>query len=234
MLTSIKEKVEKLPFFGPIAIILYRKLRGVNKIEFETSDQYWEDRYRAGLTSGSGSYGRLAQFKADFLNNFVLKHSISNILEFGCGDGSQLELSIYQNYVGFDVAPTSISLCREKFANNPNYSFHLVGSDVFKYIDQADLVLSLDVIYHLIEDDVFENYMNKLFKSSSRFVIIYSYDYEKHYSSKHELGRNFTKWISNNIADWKLVEKVSSKYPYEPSNPNNTSKSEFFVFKKVC
>lgn len=38
----------------------------------------------------------------------------------------------------------------------------------------ADLSLSLDVIYHLVEDEVFETYINTLFKSARRYVIIYS------------------------------------------------------------
>lgn len=40
--------------------------------------------------------------------------------------------------------------------------------------ETADLTLSLDVIYHLIEDNVFFTYMDRLFDSSTKFVIIYS------------------------------------------------------------
>ena len=42
----------------------------------------------------------------------------------------------------------------------------------------ADLALSLDVIYHLTEDTVFEAYMRHLFAAGSRFVIIYATDRE--------------------------------------------------------
>ena len=41
---------------------------------------------------------------------------------------------------------------------------------------KADLSLSLDVIYHLVEDDVFEYYMRTLFEASNGYVIIYASD----------------------------------------------------------
>lgn len=34
------------------------------------SREYWEERYKSGRNSGARSYGRLAAFKADFINHF--------------------------------------------------------------------------------------------------------------------------------------------------------------------
>jgi len=160
----------------------------------------------------------------------VEKHRISTIVEFGCGDGAQLELADYPHYIGFDVAPTSVNLCREKFANKPEYSFHLVGSPVYSDVEPADLALSLDVIFHLVEDEVFETYMQKLFDSARKFVIIYAYDFEKTYASRHERGRNFTGWISRNASEWEMILHIPNRYPYDASDPENTSQSNFFVF----
>lgn len=44
-----------------------------------------------GGTSGAGSYGVLAEFKAEVINSLLLEHSILTAIEFGCGDGSQLK-----------------------------------------------------------------------------------------------------------------------------------------------
>src|SRR3989339_1402077 len=65
---------------------------------------FWEARYRSGGDSGLGSFGRLAQFKADVLNDFVRQAGIASIIEFGCGDGNQLRLAAYPSYVGLDVS----------------------------------------------------------------------------------------------------------------------------------
>jgi hypothetical protein len=41
-------------------------------------------------------------------------------------------------------------------------------------LGRFDLELSLDVIYHLVEDEVFDAYMRSLFAHAGRFVVIYS------------------------------------------------------------
>ena len=74
------------------------------------SKNYWEEHYQAGGNSGSGSYGRLASFKALIINEFVSENQISSVIEFGCGDGNQLALANYPEYVGLDVSPTTIKI----------------------------------------------------------------------------------------------------------------------------
>ena len=75
-----------------------------NSLAFRHSAQYWDDRYRLAGNSGAGSYGRLADFKANVLNEFVAREKIASVVEFGCGDGNQLSLSRYPRYTGFDVS----------------------------------------------------------------------------------------------------------------------------------
>ena len=65
------------------------------KPSFSGTINYWEDRYRTGHDSGAGSSGRLAAFKAEFLNGLVADHNVSSVIEFGCGDGRQLALAEY-------------------------------------------------------------------------------------------------------------------------------------------
>lgn len=74
-----------------------------------SSAAYWEQRYRAGGHSGAGSYGRLAAFKADFLNALIRDNAIATAtaIEFGCGDGNQLALLDIPDYVGLDIAPAA-------------------------------------------------------------------------------------------------------------------------------
>jgi hypothetical protein len=50
-----------------------------------SSNSYWEARYGAGGSSGAGSYGRLAAFKAAFVNAFVADNHIRSVLDLGCG-----------------------------------------------------------------------------------------------------------------------------------------------------
>lgn len=199
---------------------------------FSNSSQYWDDRYKVGGNSGAGSYGRLAQFKASVLNDFVLMHGINSVVEYGCGDGAQLELAIYPEYTGFDVSPKAVAICQNKFSGRPNYRFF----ETKTLLDREggfDLAISLDVIYHLIEDDVFDAYMKRLFASSNRFVIIYSNNIEKKFESPHVRGREFTLWCDEFAKDWKLFQVIENRYPYDPAVPNDTSHSDFHIFKRV-
>lgn len=226
MYKKIKNILRNTPYLGGVLVKANKLIRpGVN---FLNSSQYWDDRYKLGGSSGSGSYGRLAEFKARVLNDFVEKRGIHSVIEWGCGDGNQLMLAVYPKYLGLDVSPAAIKMCEEKFQFNDNYQFKAVN----QYLgEQSDLAISLDVIYHLVEDDVFHAYMEKLFSSSNRFVIIYAYNFTKTYESPHEVGREFMVWVQENAPQWKLIDKIKNEFPYNPNDPSNTSQSDFYIFE---
>lgn len=232
MLPNFRSVVKNTPLLGPLAIRLASKFSIISKLRFENSAQYWEDRYKFGGNSGSGSYNNLAKFKAEIINAFVTEHDLKTIVEFGCGDGEQLKLLTFSDYVGFDISPTSIEMCTKKFSHDDSYSFFLVGSDKYNSHQKFDAAISLDVIYHLVEDEIYEAYIKKLFSSSERFVIIYAYSFEKTYASKHERGRDFLVWIDENINGWQFMQKIDNRYPYDPKRPTLTSQADFYIFEK--
>jgi len=55
------------------------------------SGSYWEDRYATGDDSGLGSYDELARYKAQIINEFVREKQVDSVVDFGCGDGNQLQ-----------------------------------------------------------------------------------------------------------------------------------------------
>lgn len=233
MIAHVKQVIHSLPGIGPGIRTVYRRLTRTPDLVFRRSEQYWEDRYRRGGNSGSGSYGRLAAFKAEVLNQFVASHSVTSVVEFGCGDGAQLRRACYPRYTGFDVSPSAVDFCKQSFAANTDMEFFLCGSAEYDAFPQADLALSLDVIFHLIEDDVYERYMRKLFGSATRYVIIYSYDFEQLYDARHERGRAFSRWIAENAPEWELCKRIANRYPFDPQSPHSTSQAEFFIYEKT-
>lgn len=195
---------------------------------FDSSAQYWEERYRRGGNSGAGSYNRLAAFKAEVLNEFVSANQIQTVIEFGSGDGAQLALAQYPNYTGVDISPTVIEATRLKFAGDSTKRF-ILDTDITD-ADRADLALSLDVIYHLVEDDVFDKYMSALFSSAIKYVIVYSSNYERAWDSAHVRHREFTRWVEENRPDFKLQEHIPNRFPYNADSPDETSFADFYVF----
>lgn len=195
------------------------------------SKKYWEKRYLKGGDSGDGSYGKLAEFKAKVINRFVKENEIKTIIEWGCGDGNQLTYMNYPNYVGFDVSKTAVSMCKKLYSKEKN--------KIFKHVSEYDnetsqLTLSLDVIFHLIEDSIYDDYMNRLFDSSTKFVLIYSSNTNKQLEQvpKHFYQRKFTDWIDKYKSDFQLIEQIENELPYD-KNTGGGSVSDFFLYKKT-
>jgi hypothetical protein len=114
---NIRQSIAKLPVIGPAAKKLYRAIVPRSPdLRFGSSPQYWDDRYTLGGNSGAGSYGRLARFKAEVISKFVTDNGIRTVIEFGSGDGAQLELARYPYYTGIDVSSRAIDMCRARFA----------------------------------------------------------------------------------------------------------------------
>ena len=197
---------------------------------FRSSPDYWETRYSAGGNSGSGSYGRLASFKAEVLNRFVADNGVSSVVEFGCGDGAQLALADYPEYLGVDVSQTAVDICARRFAGSDRLRFETVTQ--FDANRKFDLALSLDVVYHLVEDDIFDAYMRRLVAASRRFVGVYSSDFDGPGPAVHVRHRNFSNWISANAPDWSPLLGVDNPYPYDEAQPAETTWAKFRFFSK--
>lgn len=223
VIRAIRKVIRSLPVLGSL-------LAHPHEDEFRSSADYWEWRYRDGGNSGVGSYDQLAQFKASFLNRFVADHQVASVIEFGSGDGSQLKLARYLNYIGVDVSPTAVEMCRSIFSADSTKLFYLQNEFGSRIL--ADLTLSLDVIYHLVEDPVFETYMRQLFHCARRFVIVYSSNFDEFTPVRHVRHRQFTRWIEQNEPEWCLHSTVKNAYPFDAADLENTSFADFYVFKR--
>jgi hypothetical protein len=226
----IKQKLKKIPLLGPLIARCYKRIKG--RAPFSSSRNYWESRYRRGGTSGAGSYHELAAFKAKVINEFVKRHAITDVIEFGCGDGHQLGFFQIANYTGYDVSETAVSLCQKKYHHDPAKQFRLM--DDYQG-EQATLVLSLDVIFHLVEEEVYEDYMQLLFAAAEKYVIIYASNREAHPGSgaaAHFKHRKFTDWITSNAPAFKLIQQIFNLFPFQ-GDERKGSVSDFYIFERT-
>jgi SAM-dependent methyltransferase len=231
--SSLKNFIKGIPVIGPTVgkiaqLPLFARARN---LVFPGSASFWESVYRKGETSGPGSYGRLAEFKAEILNEFVKAKNIQSVIEFGCGDGAQLQLANYPQYVGVDVATLSVARCSSLFAQDRTKRFYHVDARPAN-IGKFDMAMSLDVIYHLVENSVFDTYMRRLFDSSRRYVVIYSSDFDAFTQAPHVRHRKFTTWIAKNVQDWQAAGFVANRFPTDPTQPNETSFADFHFFAR--
>ncbi|WP_321476845.1 class I SAM-dependent methyltransferase [uncultured Paludibaculum sp.] len=214
---------------SPLLIAAVRSIRQRAVARGFESGKYWESRYRNGETSGGGSYGELAAFKASVINEFIVQNKIRRIFELGCGDGNQLALLAVPDYVGFDVSRTAIERCKRRFLGDSTKNFILLEQgEADRGVGRCDLMLSLDVLYHLTEDDVYDKYMRTVFALSKRYVMIYSDDRDDSEIAEkvvHVRHRRFTAWIAAYCPEWVLKQKINNQFPEQ-------SWCDFWIFEK--
>ncbi|WP_189209256.1 class I SAM-dependent methyltransferase [Actinokineospora fastidiosa] len=196
---------------------------------FKGSKTYWEERYAKGGTSGAGSYGKQAEWKAEIVNAWVSELGVTSVIDLGCGDGNQLSLARYPRYLGLDRSSTAVWKCIERFSDDPTKSF--LRYDPEDLWDPAgwlrgDLALSMEVIFHLVEDEVFDDYMSRLFDCAERFVVICSNDSVGTEQAPHEKHREFTKWVGQKRPEWTLDRRV------DPPEDVDLM-SSFFLYKRA-
>jgi hypothetical protein len=194
----MKEFLKKIPVVKALSKLVS------SKKQFAGSEAYWENRYKTGGHSGAGSYNNLALFKADVLNKFVDEHQIKSVIEFGSGDGNQLKLFNFPLYTGVDVSRVAIDQCKLIFAGDETKRF--VHSAAFTPTS-AEMALSLDVIYHLVED----------------------YEDDGTYAS-HVKPRKFTDWVEKNTS-FRLLQLIPNAFPFDAEKPDSTSFADFYIYE---
>lgn len=193
--------------------------------------RYWQKNYFSGGNSGKGSYGILAKYKAIVINDFVKKNKIKRVIDFGCGDGNQLRYFKFEQYLGLDIAKSAVDRCIRKFSRDKSKSFMLYDPLGFKnngYIN-ADMVISLNVLYHIIPEKEYIKTLQDIFSSSLKWVILYTTtDKSKlgeYIPGTHIYHRDTVSYLRI-IKGFKIVNIIKQKYP-------NQSCADFVILRKT-
>jgi 2-polyprenyl-3-methyl-5-hydroxy-6-metoxy-1,4-benzoquinol methylase len=180
--------------------------------------EYWEKRYRDGGDSGEGSHDPdLVMFKAGVVNSLIHKYGVRDVIDFGCGDGNQIQhINVNGLYLALDVSSTAIELAK-KFEGNKRKCFQTIDIQTIdsSVIPQRyfDMALSLDVVFHLVDDNEFEKYMKELFNASNNLVVIYSSNEKLETKSpNHIKHRVFKLWV-NKHTNFELINVVYNPFP---------------------
>jgi SAM-dependent methyltransferase len=165
---------------------------------------YWQKRYVDGRDSGEGSRGDKAVEKASRVNEVVWGLHIETMIDWGCGDGQVLRHITEQvHYTGVDISPTVVGKTAQL---NPNRSFILdkLGTMTTAWL-RADLSLSMDVLFHLVNDDDYHKYLNRLFKAARKAVLIYSTNSDEGRTARHVFRRHWTPDVARMFPDWHIA-----------------------------
>ncbi|MDM5280312.1 class I SAM-dependent methyltransferase [Paenibacillus silvae] len=190
---------------------------------------YWERTYRKGETSGRGSYGVLAEFKAEVVNALIQREGIRRVIEFGCGDGNQLKYMDYGEYLGMDVASASVEHCASMYADDPSKSFMVYrpGLWVNRGFLQADLTVCLDVLYHITDETDFRQTLHDVLQASTRWVVLYTRLREQEEPGVRTIqDRNLFHYLFD-FPEFKVHEIIRQRYPEQSS-------ADFVILKREC
>ena len=227
--------IKKSPDEYPKPSLFTQLFIRLRQVFFSGSQDYWRTRYLLGGNSGKGSYGKSAEFKSRILNQFIREKNIRSVTEFGCGDGNQLTYADYPKYIGLDISEQAVKLSSALFDGDSSKNFFVYDPGEIEKNKQkfsADLVVSLDVLFHLVEDDVYRKYLANIFNCAGQYVAIYSSNEEEHgfLHSRHVRHRKFTRHVEEWFPAWELKDILKNNQLKNKSKGNGPS-VDFFIFQ---
>jgi SAM-dependent methyltransferase len=145
-----------------------KKTKGVDgKFAYK---EYWDDRYKRGQNSGSGSYGKNADFKSKIINKLIDDYGCRDMVEFGCGDGNQMSLFTPISYIGYDISPTIIEVNKTKYSNLKHASFDVMDMNG-EFDNMRDLSVCVDVLFHLTIEEDWMCLIDHVCRSAKKIVV---------------------------------------------------------------
>lgn len=170
---------------------------------------YWNQRYLQGRTSGEGSEGDKAIAKARYIDRLILEEKIDTIADWGAGDGHVLSMiRLEADYLGIDISRVAVDRLRREYHGIPKRRFLTLDEARTVEID-VDLAMSLDVIFHCIDDLSYEEHLRRLFGSSHRFVLIHSLNENRGRTARHVRWRRFTDDVARIAPEWVLMDQAA-------------------------
>jgi 2-polyprenyl-3-methyl-5-hydroxy-6-metoxy-1,4-benzoquinol methylase len=168
-----------------------------------------------GGNSGVGSFDKSAEFKTEIINGFLKNHpEIESVIDIGCGDGEQLKALNYKKYLGLDVSPQAISICIEKFNHDKTKSFTIYDPKNFinNNFIKTDLVVCLDVLYHITDEKDFLKTLEDLFSFDAKYIILYTTQKVFYYKrNSHIIHREVMPYL-HKFDSFFVTEIIEQKY----------------------
>jgi hypothetical protein len=133
---------------------------------------YWETRYKLGGTSGPGSVGREREWKWSVISKYIGEGKIQSALDLGCGDLSFWEgRDIPSAYMGIDVSETIVERNQKLWGSR----FICSSGDKYYALPKCQVVLCLDVLFHIMDEETYVGILQNLVRYSSEWIFVYTW-----------------------------------------------------------
>jgi hypothetical protein len=172
------------------------------------SREYWDRRWRYGPPC-PGSNGAEAVAKAEWVNAVVRDLDVKTMVDGGCGDGSQALMFDVPVYLGVEVAESAYRFAARRLRACPNRAVVLAAPGTQLSV-RADLSASLDVVFHLVDEYEYEEWLGNVFGSGRRFVAVHGTNYE----SEPEAHMRHHAIVDDAPREFRLIEQAD-----DPESP---------------
>lgn len=185
--------------------------------------EFWNKKYEDGGISGRGSIGRYRNWK--WIRIYNETGEFKSVVDVGCGDlkfwmhpiGFFIRTKKGFEYTGIDVSEVIIERNR-KIA--PRWNFICSASHELQGKLKAQVVLALDLLFHIMDEKRFKFTLENLCKWSNDWVVIYNWD-ENPFENLGEVTDGVSQYYRNlDDYEWifgdhlfELVKKI--KVPFD-------------------
>ena len=209
-----------------------------NENYLNINKKYWDRKYFAPNIEGF-----IFRLKSRLLDNHIPSKKKLTVLDYGCGEGSNINYFIknykYDGY-GVDISNPSIEVCKKKINKK---KFKLIESNVDEHDNffnvKFDLIISIQVLYYLNNKDLEIRLLslNNILKPSGYvfFTMIGTKsDYFKYYSNKKINSDGMTLVNLSKDTKQKKRQKRNIYHHYINFCRNNKDlKKKFKIFKPL-
>ena len=161
------------------------------------------------------------------LNKYFLYQKPLNILDAGCGKGfiTRLLKKCGHNVNGIDSSENAIHYARTH--DSDTYTVSEIST--YKPEKYYDVIICIDVLFHVLDQDDWQEIINKLCNSTNQFSIIIVTDRaptEEITLSNYIVYRSITTYVNEfNKYGYRLSETIPYDYGANPIN--------FLIFKNI-
>ena len=137
----------------------------------------------------------------------------------------------YKKYLGLDIADSAIEKCKSVFSGDGSKSFILYRPAAFvnKGFICSDLVICLDVLYHIVPEEDYVKTLDDIFSCSDKYVILYTdtklFEGKKYSKGSHVCHRNTLLYLKK-YSEFEVIEIIPNKFPEQ-------SWADFIILRRV-
>jgi len=173
---------------------------------------YWYERGKVYQKEFDSSKAKFAARQEKLLIDYLNSLSFETIMEFGCGFGRITKLMLenfpIKKYTAIDLSPHQIHNAKKLCKNFKNVNFVQTTIQKYKSDDKFDLVLRIEVLEHVIPDDI-NSVINKLVSLARHHLIHIDFNtnYHPKIHSPHTFLYQYEKIYKKENMVYEMIEQ---------------------------